>query len=147
MTREAPTRGLIDRGLEAVGWAVQDMRTHNPGTSRNVALSEYLTDARSSDHALFVDGKPIDLINAGRAQEGQIRALDPQDQLVELCLKRADAQTKNILVADFFGQFTPQDPDNEPASVLLARICAERDNASPTPHKRRVDPRASGTPC
>lgn len=41
-------------------------------------------------------------------------------------LKQAAAQRKNILKAAFAGQLVAQDPDDEPASVLLDRIRAER---------------------
>ena len=37
------------------------------------------------------------------------------------------AQRKNILKAAFSGQLVPQDPNDEPASVLLERIRAERE--------------------
>ncbi|MDZ4161253.1 MAG: restriction endonuclease subunit S [Burkholderiales bacterium] len=44
----------------------------------------------------------------------------------ELALKQSTAQRQNILRAAFAGQLVPQDPNDEPASVLLARIRAER---------------------
>ena len=44
----------------------------------------------------------------------------------ELGLKQSTAQRKNILKAAFSGQLVPQDPNDEPASVLLERIRAER---------------------
>ena len=50
------------------------------------------------------------------------------DQLVFIAhaLKQSTAQRQNILRAAFSGQLVPQDPNDEPASVLLARIRAER---------------------
>ena len=56
----------------------------------------------------------------------QIDLLDRQDKAVMLALKQSTAQRKNILKAAFSGQLVPQDPNDEPASVLLARIRAER---------------------
>lgn len=44
----------------------------------------------------------------------------------ELALKQSTAQRQNILRAAFAGQLVPQDPNDEPASVLLERIRAER---------------------
>lgn len=41
-------------------------------------------------------------------------------------LKQSAAQRQNILRAAFAGQLVPQDPNDEPASVLLERIRAER---------------------
>jgi len=44
----------------------------------------------------------------------------------ELALKQSTAQRQNILRAAFAGQLVPQDSNDEPASVLLARIRTER---------------------
>ncbi|QNK74539.1 restriction endonuclease subunit S [Variovorax sp. PAMC28562] len=45
---------------------------------------------------------------------------------VAYALRQSAAQRKNILQSAFSGQLVPQDPNDEPASVLLARIRAER---------------------
>lgn len=45
---------------------------------------------------------------------------------IERSLKQSTAQRQNILRAAFAGQLVPQDPNDEPASVLLQRIRAER---------------------
>ena len=49
-----------------------------------------------------------------------------QESAVRLSLKQSTAQRQNILRAAFSGQLVPQDPHDEPASVLLERIRAER---------------------
>lgn len=57
---------------------------------------------------------------------------------VETTLKQVAAQRKNILKAAFSGQLVSQDPNDEPASVLLARIRAERaSNDGSAPRRRR----------
>jgi type I restriction enzyme, S subunit len=53
-------------------------------------------------------------------------SIDNQLAAIELTLKRVSAQRKNILKAAFSGQLVPQDPDDEPAGMLLERIRAER---------------------
>ena len=58
--------------------------------------------------------------------DAQIEQLDHQEKAVELALKQSTAQRQNILRAAFSGQLVPQDPNDEPASVLLERIRAER---------------------
>lgn len=58
-----------------------------------------------------------------------VAQLDPlveQERSVEIGLRQAEAQRKNILKAAFSGQLVPQDPNVEPASVLLERIQQER---------------------
>ena len=47
------------------------------------------------------------------------------------------AQRKNLLKAAFSGQLVPQDPNDEPASVLLARIRAERESGTVNNARKR----------
>ncbi|MEL4428331.1 restriction endonuclease subunit S [Shewanella mangrovisoli] len=67
----------------------------------------------------------------------QIEQLDHQERAVELGLKQSTAQRQNILRAAFAGELVPQDPDDEPASVLLERIRAERAERAKQPKKRQ----------
>ncbi len=52
--------------------------------------------------------------------------LEEQTLAVQHSLKQSAAQRKNILKSAFSGQLVPQNPNDEPASVLLDRIRAER---------------------
>ena len=52
--------------------------------------------------------------------------LREQAMAINSVLAQSTAQRKNILRAAFSGQLVPQDPNDEPASALLARIRAER---------------------
>ena len=70
--------------------------------------------------------------------ELQIEQIDRQEQAVELGLKQSTAQRQNILRAAFAGQLVPQDPNDEPASVLLERIRAERAEHDKQPKVRKV---------
>lgn len=56
----------------------------------------------------------------------QLDNLNQQERAINLALKQSVAQRQNILRAAFAGQLVPQDPKDEPASVLLERIRAER---------------------
>jgi len=62
------------------------------------------------------------------------------DQLknIDTSLKQSAAQRKNILKAAFSGQLVPQDRSDEPASVLLERICAERAERDKQPKVRKT---------
>jgi restriction endonuclease S subunit len=52
--------------------------------------------------------------------------ISAQANYIETTLKQSAAQRKNILKSAFSGQLVSQDPNDEPASVLLERIRAER---------------------
>jgi type I restriction enzyme S subunit len=58
--------------------------------------------------------------------KNRLQAVQELGLPIELGLKQSTAQRQNILRAAFAGQLVPQDPNDEPASVLLARIRAER---------------------
>jgi type I restriction enzyme S subunit len=66
-----------------------------------------------------------------------VEQLDQQEQAVEMGLKQSTAQRQNILRAAFAGQLVPQDPEDEPASVLLERIRAEREEQDKQPKVRK----------
>ena len=51
---------------------------------------------------------------------------------VQFAAKRTRTLRRSILAAAFSGKLASQDPDDEPASVLLERIRAERDAPRPT---------------
>jgi type I restriction enzyme S subunit len=59
----------------------------------------------------------------------------------EHALKQSAAQRQNILRAAFAGQLVPQDPADEPASVLLERIRAERAAREPAKKARGRQPK------
>jgi len=68
-----------------------------------------------------------------------ISNIDAQLGIVVASLKQLDAQRKNILKSAFSGKLVPQDPNDEPASELLARIRFERATIAPKiQRKRRV---------
>lgn len=61
------------------------------------------------------------------AVEDQLSVIDHLETDIEVKLKNAHALRQAILRQAFTGQLVPQDPNDEPASELLKRIVAERE--------------------
>jgi type I restriction enzyme S subunit len=61
--------------------------------------------------------------------------------------KAAQALRQSILKAAFSGQLVPQDPRDEPASALLARLAAQASAAPPAPKRRGRPPRQAAAPA
>ncbi|MEO6823288.1 MAG: hypothetical protein ABI167_00890, partial [Nitrosospira sp.] len=58
--------------------------------------------------------------------ESKLSVVDQLDQTIATSLQQAEAMRQSILKKAFSGQLVPQDPHDEPASALLARIKAEK---------------------
>tara|TARA_Y100001951_G_scaffold80740_1_gene68783 strand:+ start:4121 stop:5707 length:1587 start_codon:yes stop_codon:yes gene_type:complete len=69
--------------------------------------------------------------------EGKLSLLDQLEQTITHSLQQAEALRQSILKKAFSGQLVPQDPSDEPASVLLERIRAER-AAQPKARGRKI---------
>ncbi len=67
---EQMARDRIDKQLTACGWLIQKKSRVNLHAGIGVAVREYLTDAGVADYVLFVDGKPVGVIEAKREEEG-----------------------------------------------------------------------------
>lgn len=61
---EQAARDNIDRQLFACGWIIQDKKQINLYAGPGVAVREYQTDAGPADYILFVDQKPVGVIEA-----------------------------------------------------------------------------------
>ncbi|HET7460019.1 MAG TPA: restriction endonuclease subunit S [Longimicrobium sp.] len=70
--------------------------------------------------------------------ERRLSTIDQLEAEVARGLRRAERLRQSILKRAFEGKLVPQDPNDEPASVLLERILAARAGQASTPRKRRT---------
>ena len=71
MTPEEQAREQIDDRLKMSGWVIQDLKKVNPMASLGVAVREYPTSTGPVDYALFVDGKPVGVVEAKKDDLGE----------------------------------------------------------------------------
>ena len=69
--------------------------------------------------------------------ESRLSVCDKIEESIDHSLKQSEALRQSILKKAFEGKLVPQDPNDEPASVLLARIKAEREKNKPDDPPRR----------
>jgi type I restriction enzyme, S subunit len=69
--------------------------------------------------------------------ERRLSLIAAAERTITASLARAGKLRRSLLAAAFSGRLVPQDPDDEPASVLLERIAAERAAAAPVKTPRR----------
>jgi len=79
---EQLARDHIDAMLLASGWVIQDKKTFNLSAGIGVAIREFQTSVGPADYVLFVNGKPVGLIEAKREEEG-VRLTMVEDQSTE----------------------------------------------------------------
>ena len=114
------------------------------------------TKAKSTSGVNNISAKELQELNAPiccpeeqaeivRILDASLEAAEIVDADIDANLARADALRQSILKKAFSGELVSQDPDDEPAQALLARIRASRGGDSTTKPRRRARPRASAT--
>lgn len=73
-----------------------------------------------------------------RILEEQFSAIEQNEQEIDAALERSEALRQSILKKAFSGKLVPQDPEDEPADVLLKRIQDERQAAAVSKPKKKV---------
>ena len=71
MTPEEKARQTIDEKLIQSGWAIQNINELNLSTALGAAVREFPTSTGPVDYALFVDGKPVGVVEAKRDELGE----------------------------------------------------------------------------
>lgn len=76
---EQIARDHIDEMLRLAGWAVQSKDKINFNAAKGIAVREYTTSVGPADYVLFVDQKPLGIIEAKKENEGH-RLTAAEDQ-------------------------------------------------------------------
>ena len=71
MTPEQKARESINLKLRQSGWVIQDIRDINPLASLGVAVREFPTSTGPVDYALFVEGRPVGIVEAKKRDAGE----------------------------------------------------------------------------
>lgn len=64
MPPEQTARQLIDQLLLNSGWVIQNVKTLNFSAGMGVVVREYPTDSGPADYVLFINRKPVGVIEA-----------------------------------------------------------------------------------
>ena len=70
MSPEEKARLEIDKQLTACGFVLQDMSELNPTASKGVIVREYPTDTGEVDYLIFINKKPVGVIEAKEINKG-----------------------------------------------------------------------------
>lgn len=119
---EAKARQNIDAALVEAGWVVQDRDQMNLAAGLGVAVREFITDAGPCDYLLFVDKKPVGVLEAKK--EGTV-------------LTGVEAQTKDY--AGTLPKWT--NPPLRPPPFLYESTGVETrftNRLDPVPRSRRI---------
>lgn len=87
-----------------------------------------------------------EITKASELLSENILAAQEQEHAIIISLKQSTAQRQNILRAAFAGELVPQDPNDEPARVLLERIRSERAERAKQPKALKTKKRKSMNP-
>ncbi len=127
MTPEPEAREEIDDQLHQTGWAVQSADEMDISGARGVAVREFPLETGFADYLLYADCKALGTIEA-KPKGHTFSLIQASESQIEASLKRSARLRQSILKRAFESKLVPQDPNDEPASVLLARTKAGRDN-------------------
>jgi type I restriction enzyme S subunit len=94
----------------------------------------YLRDVK---HVVLPLGSIDEQVEITNKLDEQISNIQGMESDIEDNIARSEALRQSILKKAFSGQLVPQDPNEEPASVLLERIAREKADAA-TPKKSRA---------
>ena len=121
---EQVARDLIDAQLRTAGWTVQDKKAFNFHDGEGQAIREYHTDTGPADYVLFVDGKPVGVVEAKKETLGH-NLTTVEEQTVEYSVSKLKWIQKSGVPLPFLYE----------ATGIITRFTDQRD---PKPRSREV---------
>ena len=121
----------------------------NSGTSRKFIESKIRTTAgQSGVSGSDIKNIPIPICSFEeqneivKTLEASLSIIEQKESVIDESLKKSEALRQSILKKAFSGQLVAQDPNDEPASVLLERIAQEKQQAAAKakPTKKKKSP-------
>lgn len=134
-TPEQIARDKIDEMLRQSGWVIQDKSKLNLNECNGIAVREYQTDIGPADYVLFVDKKPVGIIEAKRKEEGQRLASEVENQSIAYATSKLKFLKNDLLpfVFESTGEVTrftnyndPKPRSREVFSFHRPETCRER---------------------
>ncbi len=80
MLPEEKARLEIDRQLIELGYTIQDLSDLDLSVSRGVIIREYPTSTGPVDYLIFIDGKPVGVIEAKEVKKGEKLVTEVENQ-------------------------------------------------------------------
>lgn len=103
----------------------------NYGTTRQALTKTMIENIMVPKIEVSEQQKIVELI------ETQFSIIDQLEADIDTNLKKAETLRQSILKKAFSGQLVPQDPNDEPASVLLEKIKAEKAKLKPSKKRKK----------
>ncbi|MFF5244531.1 restriction endonuclease subunit S [Streptosporangium sp. NPDC000095] len=141
LIRVRPHSDLNPRYLELV-WNAPATKTQLRKVASSTSGLHTLSTAKIK--AIQIPVPPLDVQHSLLAEAQRWRShLDVVEREMGDARQRSNALRRSLLKEAFVGRLLPQDPADEPASELLARIKAEQAQHSKTTRARRAKPKTS----